>query len=212
MNNDDGKMKVWRFKKDDENTKDDALRPQEPAKSVREPSKIEIKYEIKRKKSSPIFTYALIVLLLGGCFTSVSFGLIIKVKQSAITGWPSVTGKVTKNTIITKGTSRYSGNPMFFIPEILYEYEVKGSTYSSDTVKYSFLPPKRWYSGKDLAEERVKAYPLDGEVTVYYNPRDPAEAVLETDGSNLWIGILIFGGFLGALGLVFLKFSKPKSK
>ncbi len=90
--------------------------------------------------------------------------------------------------------------------EIDYEYRVDGKTFRS----------KRISIGEDLGdlfvEQRLAKYPAGASVKVYYNPRNPSQAVLERDAPEgvwrtmaIFIGVailLLVGGTIGFSALV----------
>src|SRR5207244_4080227 len=51
-------------------------------------------------------------------------------------------------------------------------YQVQGQNYFSDQFRYLTTPQGTW------ADEIVAAHPVHSPVKVYYNPRDPADAIL----------------------------------
>ena len=62
-------------------------------------------------------------------------------------------------------------------PVIVYQYEVHGKNYQSQRLKAGeqfFNVNVSWQ-----AQETVNKYPIGKEVTVYYDPNNPAECALE---------------------------------
>lgn len=99
---------------------------------------------------------------------AVTFGAILlyqrtKKKQTAL--WPSTRGR-----ILAAQVYRPSSDPTENQPIIDYEYAVGGNTYRSRRVKYGFTPK---------AGPTVAKYPVGREVEVFYDPANPAHAVLE---------------------------------
>ena len=93
-------------------------------------------------------------------------------RQSTQT-WQSITGTV----LISSVQSSYSGGSHSTYPVVVYQYEVNGQRYQSQRIKAGeqFLNVR--VIGQ--AEATVNRYPIGSTVTVYYNPADPAESVLE---------------------------------
>jgi hypothetical protein len=59
---------------------------------------------------------------------------------------------------------------------VSYEYQVLGQSYTGAKVAFGVAKSYRFRS---QAENALAYYPLDSQVTVYYDPSNPAEAVLE---------------------------------
>ena len=102
----------------------------------------------------------------------VVLGIRTALQEYTATRWPRTQGVIQTAAIRVVRTSRGS----ISIPEISYSYQVNGQPYGSNRVTFRFgtvllLPPS--------AESVVDAYPEGTVVTVYYNPRNPSEAVLE---------------------------------
>jgi hypothetical protein len=93
-------------------------------------------------------------------------------RQSTQT-WQSTTGTVLMSSVQRKHTGRsYSHYPV-----VVYLYQVNGQQYQSQRIKAGeqFLNVR--LSGQ--AEATVQKYQIGSTVTVYYNPLNPAESVLE---------------------------------
>lgn len=102
-------------------------------------------------------------------------------QSSASSGWSSEFGVVIVSEINT-------GNS-----HVVYSYTVHGVRYESD--RRSFFSEGA-IEGEDYAEEIVLQYPVGKEVTVYYNPDDPGDAVLEPGSVVPMIVPLIIGLFV----------------
>jgi len=64
-------------------------------------------------------------------------------------------------------------------PDITYTYEVDGRTYESDNVFPGDF--RRWSTDRGWAVNITGHYEVGGQVTVYYDPRDPGQAYLQND-------------------------------
>lgn len=93
-------------------------------------------------------------------------------RQSTQT-WQSTTGTVVMSSVQRKRTGRSYSN----YPVVVYLYQVNGQQYQSQRIKAGeqFLNVR--LSGQ--AEATVRKYPIGSTATVYYNPANPAESVLE---------------------------------
>jgi len=99
------------------------------------------------------------------------FGLRNLYLAHASRDWPSVSGHVISSELnrnrTTDGTT-YSA-------EVLYEYEVGDTIYSSNHIGYGDLS-----SGNPSSSRRiVNKYPSGGGVNVFYRPNNPEESVIE---------------------------------
>ena len=113
-----------------------------------------------------------------------------KAEQDANT-WPSVTGTVLSARAVTHGLQGIHNTRADF-PEVAYSFEVDGKTYKS----------KHIAAGGQIGGAGVGGvlarYPVGSQVTVYYDPKNPKNAVLEKKSvvqSWLWV-ILIFMNIL----------------
>lgn len=88
--------------------------------------------------------------------------------------WASTTGTIMMSSVQSRrsGTGGYST-----IPVIVYQFEVNGKTYQSQNVRVGDKYLKVNVSWQ--AQETVDKYPIGKQVTVYYDPNNPAECALE---------------------------------
>ena len=114
------------------------------------------------------------VLVIGG----VGFFLYKRSQQSnaarqAAQSWLSTTGTVLMSSV----QSRRSGNSTSTFPVVVYQYEVNGKTHQSQTIKAG----EQFMNVRILGQADATAarYPIGANVTVYYNPTNPAESALE---------------------------------
>ena len=88
--------------------------------------------------------------------------------------WPTTQGKVVSSMVKTIGF----GDDVRQRAEIIYEYEVGEKKLQSGRVSLSDD-----YSDAQLTDaqiqDKVKKYPIGEEVTVYFDPADPRESLLE---------------------------------
>lgn len=114
------------------------------------------------------------VLVLGG----VGFFLYKRSQQSnaarqAAQSWLTTTGTVLMSSV----QSRRSGNSTSTFPVVVYQYEVNGKTHQGQTIKAG----EQFMNVRILGQANATAarYPIGANVTVYYNPANPAESALE---------------------------------
>jgi hypothetical protein len=114
------------------------------------------------------------ILIIGGIFWFIfNQRKKARAEKQASQTWPSTPGK-----IVTSRVELSSGRDMATVyAKIVYEYQLRGRTYQCDQV----------HSGDEFFAQAtreqtyglVDKYPVGREVTVYYNPDNPAEAALE---------------------------------
>jgi len=119
-------------------------------------------------------TAILPILILGG----LGFFLYKRNQQSGAArqqaqSWHSTSGIVLMSSV----QSRYSGRSYSSYPVVVYQYSVNGQSYQSQTIRAGeqFLNVR--VTGQ--AQATVARYPIGANVTVYYNPSNPAESALE---------------------------------
>jgi hypothetical protein len=114
------------------------------------------------------------ILILGG----VGYLLYKRSQQSGVArqiaqSWPSTTGRVLMSSVET----RSSGSSHSTYPVVVYQYDVHGITYQSQTIKAGEQYLNVRVMGQ--AQATVARYPIGASVTVYYNPANPADSALE---------------------------------
>jgi hypothetical protein len=121
-----------------------------------------------------ICSFAIPVLVIGG----IGYFLYKRNQQSmayrqSTQTWLSTTGTVLMSSVQWKHT----GNSSSTYPVVVYQYEVNGQRYQSQRIKAGeqFLNVR--VMGQ--ADATVNRYPIGATVTVYYDPKNPAESVLE---------------------------------
>jgi Protein of unknown function (DUF3592) len=109
--------------------------------------------------------------------------------------WQQVTGRITKSGIGTQH-HQFAGEATTVrnMPDVEYEFSVAGRTYRGERIAITDT------SGEDI-EPALQRYPLGKEVTVYYDPSDPNNCVLEREipkglvsGCMLILVVLAVGG------------------
>lgn len=87
---------------------------------------------------------------------------------------------------------------------IVYGYEVGGNAYQSNRIAFG---GKTQSTSKRLVGGALGRYKVGDRVTVYYDPANPAEAVLERKAKHIWVlyvfaALFAFGAYAFATGLV----------
>jgi hypothetical protein len=119
-------------------------------------------------------------------------GYYFQKKAEAIDKWPGVTGKVIAAKVVQstsqkslRRNDKSSQSVLTFYPVIEYEYTVNDKKYSSDRLSLSVEPK----SNPKYFEPILKKYAPGTDVKVFYNPDNPADAVLE---KVKWIHYILY--------------------
>lgn len=145
-----------------------------------------------------------VFLLLGtGALIVMMILLVIALMQAApamsAREWASANGMIVKAYV---SSAQDDENPkstkLWYVPHVSYTYFAQGTQFVAQRIYFG--APKK--SGeRSSAEKELVPYPVGALVTVYYNPEQPASAVLRRQAPNatklLWIalGILLLGIF-----------------
>lgn len=140
-----------------------------------------------------------ILLLLGGIFSVVGYGMAFFIGQpmldtaEASLSWPNVPGTVIESEIDQYDDEKEG---RMYRAIVVYEYSLDGGGFESDRI---WLNGNFSSSDRTLIFETLKKYPVDQQVTVFYNPASPAESALEPGTSTG--GYIVYGLGFGFLGL-----------
>jgi hypothetical protein len=121
-----------------------------------------------------VCTCVLPLLVLGG----VGYYLYRRSQQAQVAKetaqvWPGTMGTVLMSSVQSSRT----GNSTSTYPVIVYQYQVNGQTYQSQTIKAGEQYFNVRLSGD--AQKTVDRYPIGAQVMVYYNPTSPKDSALE---------------------------------
>lgn len=130
-------------------------------------------------------------------------GLKIRIKAGASKLWPSVQGKIKSSTPDKHGEDDDALNPRMYMAMIQYEYWVAPRHYTNDKL---FIGGQLRMGFKKKAEGHCQNYPVGAEATVYYDPNNPQDSVLETRevSSGAWLlggGVFLVFGVLVYFGV-----------
>jgi hypothetical protein len=147
---------------------------------------------------------AVLLIGLGGLlfvliFAGVGIFLIYRSLQSrkqaeASQAWPGTQGVVSEARVTSSSHTDSDGETSYsYSPHVEYTYQVGGQEYLGQNITFGF---KQGYGSPAKAEAITARYPAGGAVTVYYDPANPQQAVLERKAGG-------FGATL-AIGIIFL--------
>lgn len=123
--------------------------------------------------------------------------------------WQAVSGRVLRSEVeerlVSVRVSTSSARRRLakrYQPRMVYEYQVGNQHYESQRL---FLGEVVLYSSAADAQKALERYPKPGEsITVWYDPRNPAEAVLQKSLHwQFWV-VLLLGAGLAAGASFFL--------
>jgi hypothetical protein len=139
----------------------------------------------------------LLSLAIGGLIFFI--GILISDAPTMIVsqGWPTTDGTIITNRIVGQKIKEYDGDYYsHFDVYIRYQYSVNDISYSSTSVNSidsSFYPV-------DIASR----YPVGKDVIVYYNPKNPSDAVLEPGFVDIFKAFDIFSYIIFGAGVYFI--------
>ncbi|MCA9408870.1 MAG: DUF3592 domain-containing protein [Candidatus Omnitrophica bacterium] len=102
--------------------------------------------------------------------------------------WPKTTA-----VIVDKKYDTIDGMIDYYLPYVYYQYQLNGQHYTSDRI---FLDQGDSFSRIKI-ERMLEEYPIGREVSVFYNPTNPAIAMLQ-------VGLKPFYIIVTTVGCVFI--------
>lgn len=158
---------------------------------------------------------AVFVVLFVGFWSAITlaFDVVLVVsawRQTRAVNYPSVVGAVVYSRVQehsdSDGGTTYS-------PDVRYVYTVEGREYHGDRYRYGQMA-----SSDRNADRVVASLPVGREVPVFYNPADPADAVLKAgiEGADLFLAmfltpfnLVMLGGWYAVGRGAYVRFVKP---
>ena len=144
-----------------------------------------------------------IPLIIGVIFIMISllliiFGLRARKKALAARQWPTAPGKVISASLKEHRSydSQEHRTNITYEPQVTYEYR-----FGSETLKRDRLGFGTTSYNRSTAVKKLEQYPQGGTVTVYINPDNPYEALLDiSTGSSIFL--MVMGGVFLLIGVV----------
>ena len=140
-----------------------------------------------------ILLYAVVGLLLLGQYG----GKIINYVSSS--GWEIIEGEIVASSVID--VSDTTGER--YLPSVRYQYQIDGQTYTGDQID---LRGTIYMGNEEVAAERIRPYQVGDSVTLYANPANPAQSVLDrqVQPGAWWLvgagaGLLLLSLFFGLM-------------
>lgn len=120
------------------------------------------------------------ILLIVALFVMLDVPVILSVliyigrrRINAAENWKMTFGKIVESGLRTLKQRRKGGT---YVPNVVYEYEVGGQDYRNNRINFGIYGPT---SVRSWVEEAAAQYPVGKRVNVYYDPKNPADSVLE---------------------------------
>jgi len=129
-------------------------------------------------------------------------------KTAEVKTWPTVSGVVVETSITSSVPGNQQGrNIKVYTPHVRYSYKVSGIPFSANNIS---VGGENVFDSKDSVEAMLSdKYPIDGVVTVHYNPINKFEAYLEVKPpKNNFVPFIVGFAFIGG-GVFFVFWTKP---
>lgn len=110
--------------------------------------------------------------------------------------WSTTEGTITASDV---RVDMNSSSRATYIPEVTYEYEVRGTLYTGDNINFS----KFHTSDPTGASRTTRKYPVGEQVTVFHHPWQPEKSALEQGRISPLIPGLIVGVAVATFGTLF---------
>ena len=107
-------------------------------------------------------------------------------------GWASTFGTIVESRLGQSTNFGQDGPTVSYYPIIKYEYSIGGQPFTGEKITFG-LTETTARSAK--AEQVLDTYPVDKQVTVYYDPNNPSDTVLERragGGAAGWVVGIVF--------------------
>ena len=149
------------------------------------------------------------------CLFVIWLGIMFLLIRSLVLGirsksWPNVFGKITQSQISKVKRSQTGSILDQYRVVIQYKYVINDIAYKSQVLS---VPDQTWQTlnrglrSKRVAKHLQSRYPVNQNVKVYYNPRNPKQAILEPMIANMnfiliFVSFLVIGGMFVAAMLI----------
>jgi hypothetical protein len=133
-----------------------------------------------------------LVFVAGGCFC-ILMPIYLFFKGRLAETWPSTSGQIESAEI--KENSSPDDGRQFYL-RVTYSYRINGTAYTSSKIS---VADRSYYSPQEAANA-LRRYPVRGYVTVWFNPHDFTDALIERDRKPgrailvlLFVGLMFIG-------------------
>jgi hypothetical protein len=141
----------------------------------------------------------ILIILFCLVFIGIGFGMLIKLlknfsKARYSKNWLSTSGKIISSELDAQTTTDENGyQTTTYIANILFQYMVNDSAFECDCINFDY-----GIRTSNMRKEQsiVEQYPIGSQVTVYYDPDEPQQAVLEKRVGGAFTTIMISTVFI----------------
>jgi hypothetical protein len=127
--------------------------------------------------------FAMLAIVIGGAYLWLPiYEIYYRKKSRASLSWPRVTGTVSSAQVV--GRSGVYGTSI--MAEVIYHYEVNGVPYEGTRIGFNQV----FYATKEEARAALTPYPANSNVTVSFDPANPADAILAREYRPVLRGIV----------------------
>jgi hypothetical protein len=153
------------------------------------------------QSNSWVLYFIIIICLI---FIGVGVGTLIKLARSygklqQSKDWLTTMGKIISSELDAQMTTDDEGNETTtYLALITFSYKVGETIYESDRINFDYGMRT---SNIQKQQSVVKQYPVGREITVYYDPADPQQSVLEKRVDATFTTMLVSAVFI-AIGLI----------
>lgn len=139
------------------------------------------------------FTIVYLALVLSAFY----FSFVTMPKAVNSNDWPQAQGEVVSSELVQRSRTHRSGKRItVHSAKVNYVYHVDGKPFASHQLKWADR-----HGSSQVEADMLSQYPAGASVTVFYNPDNPAEAVLQKGISldHILIGVFLLGS-IGVMG------------
>jgi hypothetical protein len=130
-----------------------------------------------------------VLALLGLGAYLIFFSLRSKKKAEDSQGWPSTNGTIVSAEVKRSVNRDEDGHESYaYYPAVEYTYQCAGQTFTGKRLSFGGLVAQK---NPAAVQTALQKYPAGGAVTVYYNPDNPSEAVLERQAGGVKWALVI---------------------
>jgi hypothetical protein len=153
------------------------------------------------QSNSWVLYFIIIVCLI---FFGIGIGMLVKLakhygKLQQSKNWLSTNGKIISSDLDAQISTDDDGyQTTTYLAKVFFTYEVNGNSYESDRVNFDYGMRT---SNVRKPQSLVEQYPTGSDVTVYYDPENPQQSVLEKRVNGTFTTILVSAVFI-AIGVV----------
>lgn len=163
-------------------------------------------------KGVPLFAFLLPVVAFAAAVAAFLAFVRMRRLARASRSWPTVPGRITTSAVIEELIEdRRDDDKTSIDRKKIHRYQIDlRYAYRVNERDYVGINPNWGWTGiyglRELADKAAARFPTGQAVTVYYDPENPANAVLEPDGRQGSFAPLVFGAISAAVGAVLLAF------